>query len=273
MIPRLQPRPSSRRPPGIENVLPVDVNNNISENIPPSATDTSTFSVSAYTGRSEFSDQSFSTSSNDSLFTKENTQSFKRVTSQDNEPLSPSRSTLTDDRPANSPVPNHYGNQYKHLLLNYSSSASNSLETDNSTMSYGDFALTPPIAGSRPPLIVSAKRYGSEVRRQHNKRRRRRRRPSSTISDSQKRSSLSDTENDNDALCLWKGNSPGEAEHNYLPLLASSDEEDEQTDRIEEIVRLEHMALKEAMVARCSEKPQPKNRFFSANRAPPPKGW
>jgi len=255
-------------------VFPVDVNNNISGNIPPGASDTSTYSVSvsAHTGRSEFSDQSFSTSSNDGLFTKENTQSFKRVNSQDNEPLSPSRSTLTDDQPANSPVPNHYGNQYKHLLLNDSSSTSNSLETDNSTMSYGDFALTPPTAGSRPPLIVSAKRYGSEVRRQHNKCRRRRRRPSSTRSDSQKHSSLSDTENDNDALCLWKGNSPGETKNNFLPLLASSDEEDEQTDRIEEIVRLEHMALKEAMVARGSEKLQPKSRFFSANRAPPTKG-
>jgi len=276
MIPRLQPRPSLRRPSSIENLFPVDANNNISTNIPAGATDTSTSSVSTFTERSEFSNRSFPSSNDDGRFSKENMQSFKGVNSQDNPPLSPSRSTLAHDQLANSPVPNHYGNQYKHLLLNYSSSTSNSLDTDNISVSYSDFSLTPPTAGSRPPLLVSAKRYGSEVRRQHNKRRRRRRRPSSTRSDSQKRSSVSgnsvDTtgrdsckENDNNALCLWKGDSPGEAEYTYLPLLASSDEEDEERDRIEEVVRAEH--LKEAMVARGL-----KNRSFSANRAPPPKG-
>jgi hypothetical protein len=149
-------------------------------------------------------------------------------------------------------------------------------------MSYSDFSLTPPTAGSRPPLLVSAKRYGSEVRRQHNKHRRRRRRPSSTRSDSQKHSSVLENSvdavvsdsckgNDSDALCLWKGDSAGEAENNYPPLLASSDEEVEQTDHIEEVVRAEH--LKEAIGAQGNEKLQLKNRSFSANRAPPPKGW
>lgn len=261
-------------------MFPVDVNKNVGTNIPPGATETSTPPVSAFTGRSEFSCRSLPDCNDESLFSKENTQSFKA--SQDNQPLSPSRSTLAYDQPANSPVPNHYGNQHKHLLLGYSSSTSTSLETDSSSMSYSDFSLTPPTAGSRPPLLVSAKRHGSEVRRQHNKCRRRRRRPSSTRSDWQKHSSVlgnsvdavgSDSckENESDALCLWKGDSADEAEDNYLPLLASSDEEVEQTDRIEEVVRAEH--LKEAIGAQGNEKLQLKNRSFSANRAPPPKGW
>jgi hypothetical protein len=79
-------------------------------------------------------------------------------------------------------------------------------------------------------------------------------------------------EDDSDALCLWKADSYDEIQDNYLPLLASSDEEDEQTDRVEELVRAEH--LKAAMVAaRGNEKLPLQKRSFSANRAPPPKGW
>lgn len=279
MIPRLQPRPSSRRLAGIENVFPVNGNNNVNTNISPDVTTRST-SLSDYTGRSGFSDRLLSSSNDGTLLSKENALSSKGMTSQDKQPLSPSQSTQAYDQPANSPVPNHYGDQYKHLLLSYSSSTSNSFETDNSSMSYIDFSLTPPTSGSRPPLLVSAKRHGNEVRRQHNKCRRRRRRPISTRSNLQNNPSILSNavsktdgdcckENDNDALCLWKGDSL-EADNNYLPLLASSDEEEEQTDRIEEVVRAEH--LKEAMVARGNEKLKFKKRSFSAHRAPPPKG-
>lgn len=267
MIPRLKPRPSLRRPSGIENTFHIDDNNSVKTSIPPGKTNHT--SVSAFSG-SEFANQTLSASNDDIHFSKGDTQSLE--TSQDNQQLSPSRLTVEYGQQPNSPVPNDYGNQYKHMLLNHSSSSSNSFGSENSSMSCGDFSLTPPTAGSRPALLVSAKRHGSEVRRQHNKRRRRRRRPSSTRSESENRSSESgefadsiDSDcrkaKDSDALCLWKSDSPDEAEDNYLPLLGSSDEEDEQTDRIEEVVRAEH------------EKLQLKNMSFSARRAPPPKGW
>lgn len=281
MIPRLQPRPSGRRTSGIENMFPVDATNSVNTNISPGMSDTSTAPLSMFTGESKLSCQSLSASNDESRFLKKNTQSMKF--SQDYLPLSPPRSTVASHQSANSPVSKSDGNQYKHLLLNSSSSTSNSFETDSSGLSYSDVSLTPPTAGSRPPLIVSAKRYGSEVRRQHNKRRRRRRRPSSSRSVSQKPCSIagncvdamgSDSfkEDDSDALCLWKADSYDEIQDNYLPLLASSDEEDEQTDRVEELVRAEH--LKAAMVAaRGNEKLPLQKRSFSANRAPPPKGW
>ena len=144
-----------------------------------------------------------------------------------------------------------------------------------------DYPLTPP-AGSRPPLLVSAKNHGSQVRRQHSKRRRIRRRPSGSRRESDKRffvSGKSDNttgrdsgkEKDSDNLCLWKVDDPGERDSTYLPSLESSDEEEEETNRIEEVVRAEHR--KEAMGARAGEGLQQQKGSFSANRVPPPKGW
>ena len=214
MIPRLKPKSSFRRPSGIENVYPIDTTTNVDTSLPPILTDTvtSTSSVSSFAGRSENYNRPLSTPNDESPFPKQKQMSLDG----ENQPLSPSRSTMEYDEAANSPVPNDYGNQHKHLLLNYSSSTPNSFERDGSSISYSDFSLTPPTAGSRPPLLVSARRYGSEVRRQHSKRRRRRRRPSSTRPESEKRSfasgmSVNPTsrdsrkEIDNDAFCLWKG--------------------------------------------------------------------
>ena len=276
MIPRLKPRPSSGRTSQIENVFD---EKNISAGMQSGATGTSDSSICEYTGRSGLSHHFTNTSNDESVLSKENVQIFKK--SREKQELSPSRSTSVDQLPVlNSPIPNSYENQDKHFLLNYSSSASNFLESDNKNPSYSDFSLTPPSAGSRPPLLVSAKRHGSEVRRQHNKRRRLRRRPNSTRSDSKKKSLLSGDPvdlsracegDDSDALCLWKGDSLSENEDSYLPMLASSDEECEETDRIEEIVRAEH--LKEALIAKGNEKLQIHHMPFSANRAPPPKGW
>mmetsp|Transcript_14139 Transcript_14139/g.35527 ORF Transcript_14139/g.35527 Transcript_14139/m.35527 type:complete len:577 (-) Transcript_14139:132-1862(-) len=279
MIPRLQPRPSLRRPSGIENINPIDANNNnVDTNFRPGVSDASTSSVSSFNRRAEISGRTISTPTpkSESFFPKENTDSLE----EDKQPLSPSRSLLECDQAANSPIPRDYGNQNKHLLLNYSSTTLNSLEKDRG-LSYSDFSLTPPTAGSRPPLLVSAKRHGSEVRRQHNKRRRKRRRPSSTRSELEglcfvsgesiePKGSDSGKEKESGALCLWKGDSRDESDDNYLPLLESSDEEVEQTDRIEDVVRAEH--LKEAMVARQNDNSRRQNGSFSASRAPPPKG-
>ena len=276
VMPRLKPRPSSSQPSGIENVFSVNVNNCDGRNTPALSTSSSPSSISASTGKKDSYKQESSTSSDDSLNSKGNPHLFTEVVSQHNGPLSPSRVNPQYDQPANSPVPDHYGKQHKHLLLSSSPSTSNSSASDISTKDYSDFSLTPPTAGSRPPLLVSAKRYGNEVRRQHTKCRRRRRRPLSTKSVSQSDDSWDaehreySEENDKNAFCLWKRYSPGEVEE-CLPLFASSDEEDEQTDRIEEVVRAEH--LKEAMVAQGNKKLQLKIRSFSANRAPPPKGW
>jgi hypothetical protein len=63
-----------------------------------------------------------------------------------------------------------------------------------------------------------------------------------------------------------------------LPLLASSDEEEERTDRIEEIVRAQH--LQQAKLARERDKLQPNIALKSIlksnrdrDRDQPPKGW
>ena len=277
MIPRLQPRPSLRRPSGIENEYPTDANHNVDKNSQPDISDPTKSSASSFHRKPEVSSGPISSTTlkNEGLSPKENACSL-------NQPLSPSQSTLEHDLSAHSPIPQDYGNQYKQMLMNYSSLTPNSSETDGNGMSYRDFSLTPPTAGSRPPLMVSAKRHGSEVRRQHNKRRRKRRRPSSTRSESEginllpgkavnSKGNDCGIERDSGALCLWKSDSFEEPDDNYLPLLESSDDEIEQTDRIEEVVRAEH--LKEAMVAGLNNNCQQQNGSFSANRAAPPKGW
>ncbi len=280
MIPRLQPRPSLRRPSGIENVYPTDANQNIDKDGKTDISDQTSSSASSIDRKPEVSCRlvSSTTPKSESPSPEENSCSLEA----DNQPLSPSRSMPEHDQSAHSPIPQDYGNQYKQMLMNYSSSTPNSLETDGSEMSYRDFSLTPPTAGSRPPLLVSAKRHGSEVRRQHNKRRRKRRRPTSTRSESENinlvpgkavnsKGSDCGMDRDSGALCLWKSDSFEEPDDTCLPLLESSDDEIEQTDRIEEVVRAEHR--KEAMVTGRNNNSQQKNWSFSANRAPPPKGW
>lgn len=290
MIPRLQLRPSSRRLSGIENKFVdansnVDVHININANEHPGGADADD-SASVFASRSDISEMSFSNSKNGGLSFKKDAQLSKEVDNPRVSPWQPRALTSTCDQSVQSPVPNYYGSQHKYLMLNYSSSSSTPLENDTDTsydsMSYySDFALTPPANGSRPPLLISAKRYGSEVRRQHNKKRRRRRRPTSTRSDSQNRSSAlggsvergdsaSGAQIDNGALCLWKGDPSGGAEEKNLPLLASSDEEEERSDRIEKIVRAEHS--NQAFIAQGNGKLPPQHSSFSANRAPPPKG-
>jgi hypothetical protein len=312
MIPRLQPRPATKRPSGIENIFPANAN----VKIPPVDSSTSNLD-SASASRSDCSNGFPLPSYNsiDDLSSEKGIPFSKSPLYMENAPLSPLQPTQVQaptpatSEPAISPVPNHYGNQHRHLLLNYSSSTSVSLDTDTSCSSgsyCSDFSLTPP--GSRPHLLVSAKRYGSEVRRQHSKRRRRRRRPSSTSSDSQKKSSGSGADadailtigrragtdigkdSDDDALCLWKDEEdpfrPMKAgidcsdgtEGENLPLLASSDEEEERTDRIEEIVRAQH--LQQAKLARERDKLQPNIALKSIlksnrdrDRDQPPKGW
>jgi len=304
MIPRLQIRPATQQPSGIENVFPANAN----VKIPPVNSSTSDSDIAS--SRSDYSNKFLLTSSclspekderkslplsssTDNISLEKGTSLSKIMSSVENTPLSPLQSSplqvLASSEPAISPVPNNYGKHYRHLLLNYSSSTSVSFDTDTSSSSCNsycsDFSLTPP--GSHPPLLVSAKRYGSEVRRQHSKRRRRRRRPQSSLSsDSQKHFSGSTRagmdpgkDRDGDTLCLWKDEedlyrpinnradySDG-ARGKSLPLLASSDEEEERTDRIEEIVRAEH--LQQARIAQERDKLPPK---ISANLDPPRKG-
>eukprot|EP00536_Pseudo-nitzschia_multiseries_P008146 jgi/Psemu1/19723/gm1.19723_g len=293
MIPRLQPRPSSRRPSGIENMFvdhnsSVDVSINTNASTEPVGADSDDLS-SDTTVCSLITDGPSSTSAKDELSSEKDAQLLKKVDNPLLPPGPPLAPAVTCDQSVQSPVPNHYGSQHKYLLLNYSSSLKTPLETDadstyDSVSYYNDFSLTPPTAGSRPPLLVSAKRYGSEVRRQHNKKRRRRRRPTSTRSGTQKDSSLSSSsierddyasneqiENDNDALCLWKCDSSIGGEQNNPHLFASSDEEEEQSDRIEQIVRAEH--LKQGLIFQGNDRLPIRYRPFSAKRVPPPKGW
>mmetsp|Transcript_15916 Transcript_15916/g.36853 ORF Transcript_15916/g.36853 Transcript_15916/m.36853 type:complete len:959 (+) Transcript_15916:293-3169(+) len=274
-MPRLQPRPSSRRPSGIENAISFNVKKNGSTNTPIPSTSNSPFSVSTPTGeKSSYNERTF-TFKKDTVNLKQSNHLFKEVASRHNGTPSPSRVNPTLDQPANSPIRDGHGKQHKHLLLNYSSTTSNSSDSGISEKDYSDFSLTPPTAGSRPPLLVSAKNYGNEIRRQNTKVRVRRRRPFSTKSISQSGDSWDAEdnqcceENNNNALYLLKGDSPGEIEE-CLPLPASSNNECEHKDRIEEVVRAEH--LKEAMIAQGNKKLQLNMRSFSASRAPPPKG-
>jgi hypothetical protein len=77
-----------------------------------------------------------------------------------------------------------------------------------SDASSGDWSLTPPVTGPRPHL-VSAKRFGQDVRRKHSKRRK-------------CRTGRGKAKEDNNGFCLWKDANP-EAR---APHIQSSDEED-----------------------------------------------
>ena len=248
-MPRLQPR-CNARPCGIENILPFD-------------------------------DQ-----------TEENGRNFSPAMNTckgSNAPLSPLLTSSSSLVPSSSestlsPVPNQHGNHYKHLLLNYSPSTSLSFDTDTSCSSsvsnYSDLSLTPP-TNSRPQMLVSAKRYGSEVRRQHSKRRRRRRRPQSSTNSNLQRDCSRPCSNaneihkcgDSDIYCLWKGEedpyrSMNTIERKDLSLQTSSDEEEESTDKIINIVRAEH--LREAELTNRKDNLPP---MISAYRYQPKKRW
>lgn len=276
MIPKLQPRPSSRRQAGIENIF-VDVNSNVNANthkheiFKPAAAGRCD-SAPGLGNSSEICNEHSSVATNDDIFSQTDA-------SRPPSPPVPRAFLALDDQPAESPVPNQYGIDHKCLLLDYSCSSSTPRNDDENTSCsssnlFGDFSLTPPTAGSRTPLIVSAKRYGSEVRRQHNKKRRRRRRPTSSKLDSKKHCSQSEASvereslrpgehTEEDALCLWKGDFSDEPEESNLPLLESSDEEEEHSEQIEEVVRAEHLSQAAFLP----------DGSFSANRAPPRKGW
>ncbi len=280
MIPRLQPRSSLKRPSGVENMYPADTTHHAKATFPSLSSDTSTPLVKSLSGGSTTAQTPLSNPNDKRIFPLENAEP-KELNEQ---PLSPSRPLVKYTVETSSIVLDNCDHCHDGLSPYYASTSSkcNSSETDDSSKSHIDYPLTPPTAGSRPPLLVSAKRHGSEVRRQHSKRRRIRRRPSGTRRESEKHSfdsgksdnttgSFSGKEKDIDTLCLWKVDSPEETDNACLPSLDSSDEEEEETNRIEDVVRAEHR--KEAMDAQNSERLQRLNGSFSANRAPPPKGW
>ena len=277
MIPPLKPRSSLKRPIGIENVCPADTTHHAKAKSPLISSDASIPLVKSV--RDGLTSAHLSTPNDKRIFSLENAES-KELHKQ----LSPSRSLVKHGEESSSSVPDNCDHCHDDLSPNFASASSKckASETDDNNKSHIDYPLTPPTAGSRPPLLVSAKRHGSEVRRQHSKRRRIRRRPSGTRRESEKDSfdtgkfdittgSFSEKEKDSDTLCLWNVDSPDETENTYLPSLDSSDEEEEETNRIEEVVRAEHR--REAMDARNGERLQQQNGSFSASRAPPPKGW
>lgn len=279
MIPRLQPRSSLKRPSGVENTYPADTTHHAKTNVPSISIDASTPPVPFFSDSATSSQMPFSTPNDKRIFPIENAKS-KELS---NRPLSPSRPLIKHGKDSNSPISDKGGHCHENLKSNCASASSTCkpIETEGSSMNQIDYPLTPP-AGSRPPLLVSAKKHGSEVRRQHSKRRRIRRRPTGSRRESDKRFFVSgksdnttgrdsEKEKDSDTLCLWKVDDPGETDSTYLPSLESSDEEEEETNCIEEVVRAEHR--REAMGARGGEGLQQQKGSFSANRVPPPKGW
>ena len=140
---------------------------------------------------------------------------------------------------------------------------SNDVLSDTSFTS--DCSITPPATGPRP-LVVSAKRLGQDVRREHSKRRR----PS-------RRVNKGDSQN---GFCLWKDHSSSaSAQATAAAAYSSSDDEHEQDDlpflfdktKVSETEQnklyWEWCYGKEVTVDLKAEK------SFSAQRAPPKKGW
>ena len=128
-----------------------------------------------------------------------------------------------------------------------------------SDTSFSDCSITPPATRPRP-LVVSAKRVGQDVRRQHSKRRR----PSRRVT----------KHGDNNGFCLWKDqNAP-------TPSYASSDDEDDCHD-------LPFLFDSNSVSSESEQKKQywewcygketnvhlNATGSFSAQRAPPTKGW
>ena len=143
---------------------------------------------------------------------------------------------------------------------------SNDIMSDTSFTS--DCSITPPATGPRP-LVVSAKRLGQDVRREHSKRRR----PS-------RRVNRGDNKN---GFCLWKDhNTPSASTQTTTATTTSyysSDDEHEQGDlpflfdrtKVSETEQNRHYWEwcygKEVTVDLKAEK------SFSAQRVPPKKGW
>lgn len=133
---------------------------------------------------------------------------------------------------------------------------------DLGSCSGSDYSITPPVAGPRP-WVLSAKRLGQDVRRKHSKRRR-------------FRSKKSSQARQQSGFCLWKDanapqgpNSSSDEEEEGLPFLFGMHEHPSQ-DRVQQYWEY------------CYGKPKAKGSLadpiapqlsWSANRAPPAKGW